>query len=289
MSRELIIYCDESDISGKHFSNFYGGVLVESTHLAEVAERLENTKLELNLSAEVKWQKISEAYADKYIAFIEEIFALVREGKMKFRIMFTQNYFAAAGLTRKQRDETFFILYYQFVKHAFGLRYAGTASQQTNVRMYFDKLPDTQEKCAAFKGFVLGLNRNTDFARAGIVLAQNQIAEIDSKEHVILQSLDIILGAMQFRLNDKHLEKPPGQRTRGKRTRAKEKVYKRINALIRQLYPGYAFNIGISTGKDGDPRSYWTDPYRHWLFMPTEVEIKPEYGKRKEKRPAATT
>lgn len=281
MSRELSIYCDESDISGKHFSNFYGGVLVESVHLIEVAERLERKKQELNLSAEVKWQKISEAYADKYIAFIEEVFSLAGEGKMKFRIMFTQNYFAATGLTKEQREGTYFRLYYQFVKHAFGLQYAGVEGHQTRVRMYFDKLPDTQEKCAAFKGFVLGLNRNPKFVHAGIVLAEDQIAEIDSKEHVILQSLDIILGSMQFRLNDKHLEKPPGQRVRGKRTRAKERVYKRISALIRQLYPGYAFNIGISTGMDGNPASTWIDPYRHWLFMPTEREIKPEYGKRK--------
>ncbi|EPS1224427.1 DUF3800 domain-containing protein [Burkholderia cenocepacia] len=290
MSRELIIYCDESDISGKHFSNFYGGALVESRHQAEVIARLTDKKAELNLGAEVKWQKISDHYAGKYIAFLEEAFTLIAEGKLKIRIMFTQNYFGAAGLTSEQRETSFFRLYYQFVKHAFGLKYAGHAHAETKVRIYFDKLPDTHEKCAAFKGFVVGLNKNADFRSGRIVLKEDQIAEVDSKEHVIMQSLDVIMGAIQFRLNDKHKEKPEGSRVRGKRTIAKEKVYKRVNQLIRDLYPGYLFNIGISTGqRDVGPHASWDDPYRHWLFKSVDLEIRPQYAKNKQNGPALAT
>ncbi len=172
------------------------------------------------------------------------------------------------------------MLYYQFVKHAFGLKYAGRAHAETKVRIYFDKLPDTHEKCAAFKGFVVGLNKNADFRGSRIVLKDDQIAEVDSKEHVIMQSLDVIMGAIQFRLNDKHKEKPEGARVRGKRTIAKEKVYKRVSALIRELRPG--FNIGISTGLNGAGlEARWTDPYRHWLFLPADLEIRPQYAKSK--------
>lgn len=285
MSRELIIYCDESDISGRHFSNFYGGALVESVHQHEVIERLEGRKVDLGFGAEVKWQKISEAYADRYISFAEEVFALIREGKLKMRVMFTQNYFAPAERTR--RDAAFFVLYYQFVKHAFGLRYAGNDDCDTGIRMHFDILPDTHEKSTEFKQFVFRLNQNQHFERARIRFREDQIAEVDSKHHVIMQGLDVVLGAMQFRLNDKHKEKPEGQRIRGKRTRAKERVYKEIYGLIRTLYPGYQFNIGISTGMDGNPAALWHDPYRHWLFLPREMEIRREYAKRQ--RPAAAT
>lgn len=280
MSRELSIYCDESDIKGKHFSNFYGGALVESVHLATVISRLEAKKLELNLLNEVKWQKISEAYAGKYIAFLDEAFALLGEGLLKIRIMFTQNYFEAARLSAEQRENEFFLLYYQFVKHAFGLRYAGIAEEETKVRIYFDKLPDTKEKCEAFKGYVAGLNKNPALKHAGIVLDKDQIAEVDSKLHVVMQCLDVVMGAIQFRLNDKHKEKPEGSRVRGKRTIAKEKVYKHVLMRIRELH-GYPFNIGISTGQQGDPENLWKHSYRHWLFMPNEVKIQPQYAKRK--------
>lgn len=278
MARELLIYCDESDKKGTHFENFYGGALVESTHLLEVIKRLEEKKLELNLGAEVKWQKITEAYAQKYIAFLDEVFTLMEEGKLKMRIMFTQKYFQAANLRREHRDNEFFILYYHFVKHAFGLTYAGN-QEKTTVRMYFDMLPDKKAKCDDFKEFVVGLNNQQAFRAAGIVIKKDQIAEVDSKDHVILQSLDIVMGAMPFRLNDKHLEKPEGSRVRGKRTIAKEKVYKHIQARIRILYPG--FNIGISTGMQGNIENRWKHPYRHWRFVSAEVEIKPEFAKGK--------
>jgi len=92
------------------------------------------------------------------------------------------------------------------------------------------------------------------------------ISEIKSHNHILLQSLDLILGAMQFRLNDKHKEKPQGSPTRGKRTIAKEKVYKHINKKIRDIYPN--FNIGISTGTGGEIQNRWYHSYRHWSFKP---------------------
>lgn len=286
MTRELVIYCDESDISGRHFANFYGGALVESRHLHEVITRLEASKLSLNFHGEVKWQKITENYAQKYMDFVSEVFALMAEGKLKLRIMFTQNYFSAHRLTSEQRENGFFLLYYQFVKHAFGLRFAGMPGQTTGVRIYFDKLPDTAEKCAAFKGFVSGLSKNHGFKDAGIVIRQDQIAEVDSKDHVALQALDIVLGAMQFRLNDKHLEKPEGARVRGKRTLAKERVYKHVNACIRQLYAGKQFNIGVSTGRPDPAVGHeWADPHRHWLFKPKDAVVRPEFAKPRKRHP----
>lgn len=284
MSRELVLYCDESDISGRHFANFYGGALVESRHLREVIERLDAKKVELNFHGEVKWQKITENYAQKYIDFVSETFALMAEEKLRVRVMFTQNYYSAHRLTSDQRENGFFLLYYQFVKHAFGLQFAGKPDVVTGVRIYFDKLPDTAEKCAAFKGYVSGLSKNQGFRNAGIEIRQDQIAEVDSKDHVVLQALDIVLGAIQFRLNDKHLDKPEGSRNRGKRTLAKERVYRHINASIRGLYGGKQFNIGVSTGRPSQSgRHEWEDPYRHWLFKPKDSVVRPEFAKERNK------
>lgn len=250
---------------------------MESAHLVEVVSTLQAAKQRLNLGSEVKWQKITENYAGKYIELMDSTFALMQAGKLKMRVMFTQNYFGAKTLSAAQRENGFFLLYYQFVKHAFGFRYCGDVLGPAKVRIYFDKLPDTDEKCLAFKGYVSGLNQSQAFRGAGLTIAEEQIAEVDSKEHVLLQCLDVVLGAMQFRLNEKHKEKPEGARVRGKRTRAKEAVYRHINGRIRELYPN--FNIGISTG--GEPEMRWKHPYRHWLFKPTDLEIRPQFAKRK--------
>ena len=118
---------------------------------------------------------------------------------------------------------------------------------------------------------MLRLNHNPQFRAAGVAFRQDQIAEVSSHNHVLLQCLDVVLGAMCFRLNDKHKEKPPGEKRRGRRTIAKEKLYRFILGRIRQIYPN--FNIGDSTGTQGNLANRWQHPYRHWKFVPQEHEV----------------
>lgn len=86
-----------------------------------------------------------------------------------------------------------------------------------------------------------------------------------------MQCLDVVLGAMSFRLNDQHKERPDGTFRRGKRTIAKEKLYKHINKKIRETRAN--FNIGITTGIDGNYQNLFFHPYRHWLFIPSSSSI----------------
>jgi len=265
ISKEYIIYCDESIEQGTYYSNFYGGALIRSPHLNYIIKVLNDKKENLNLFGEVKWQKVSSNYLEKYILLMDEFFNLIQADKIKIRIMFTQNCHIPCNLEQYHKDNQYFLLYYQFIKHAFGLQYSNSGRQPINVRIYFDKLPDTNEKNALFKDFIYGLNRYRTFQKVGIKINREQLAEVESHKHVILQCLDVVLGSMQFYLNDKHKNKPKGSRRRGKRTIAKEKLYKHINRRIRIIYP--YFNIGITTGTK-DITNFWVHPYRHWRFMP---------------------
>lgn len=270
LSQEYLIYCDESIDNGKYFSNFYGGVLVRSSDLGQVQKVLQDRKIELNLLKEAKWSKVTDQYLSKYLGLMETFFDLVEADKIKTRIMFTQNNIVAKSLRSEQLENEYFLLYYQFVKHAFGLQYSNPTNSPIQVRLYFDDLPDTREKVASFKAYIAGLNHFRQFEDANIKISLNQIAEVKSHDHAIMQCLDVVLGSMQFRLNDKHKEKPEGSRFRGKRTIAKEKLYKYISQRIRKIYPN--FNIGVSTARS-DVRNSWLHPYRHWLFKPREHEI----------------
>lgn len=271
MSHECVIYCDESEKSGSRYSNFYGGALVRLQDINEVIERIVSKKNELNMFGEAKWQKVTTSYLDKYCSLMDEFFDLVMVDKIKVRIMFTDNNFQPQNLGQYHRKNEYFILYYQFIKHAFGLRYSNVSNNPINIRIYFDKLPDTREKSESFKGFVYGINRWPEFKKAKIKILREQLAEVTSHKHVVLQCLDIILGAIQFRLNNKHKFKVPGTRKRGKRTIAKEKLYKHINHKIREIYP--RFNIGITTGLHGDLANRWKHSYRHWKFTPANTKF----------------
>lgn len=264
MKKQYLIYADESHRNGKYFSNFYGGALLNYTELEKINNKLNAKKEELGLYQEVKWTKVTEQYLDKYLKLIDYFFKFVKSNKIKIRIMFRQNAQVPQNLTREQEEKEYFLLYYQFIKHAFGIDYCNLGKKsQVTLKLYFDKLPDTKKKNKEFKGHIYALN---DFFCINNVHIYNEdIAEVDSKNHVILQCMDIILGAMNFKLNNMNKEKMSNSNRRGKRTIAKEKLYKNILRNIRLIYPG--FNVGISTSARGDLTNHWKDPYRHWRFI----------------------
>lgn len=225
-------------------------------------DTLEKCKTDNNLSGEIKWIKVTELYLDRYINVVDCFFSLIREGKIKVRIMFRK---MNDQYEAKSKNDKYFKLYYQFIKHSFGLKFVSD-KEPVNVRIYLDQMPAKREDKDQFKQFLKKIPDTADFQNSIVRIPENQIAEIDSHEHVLLQCVDIVMGAMQFRLNGLHLEKIPGENRRGKRTIAKEELYKHINYRINQIHPN--FNVGFSTGTRGYQNPHWESPYEHWLFTP---------------------
>lgn len=267
---EYTIYCDESESKGTFYSNFYGGAAVNSKDIPRIDEELNSLKTTLLLNSEVKWSKVTKHYLDKYITLVDRFFDFIVANDVKIRIMFTQNRNVPLNLAKRHHDEKYFILYYQFLKGAFGLQYSSLDSGiPTRIKLCMDQLPDERkEKVQQFKGYLAGLSVNPEFRKNNVQLRMEDITTCNSHKHVILQCLDIVLGAMHFRLNDKHKEKPDGQFRRSGRTIAKEKLYDHIRGRIIKIYPN--FNIGVSTSFQDDKRYTWLHPYRHWVFVATD-------------------
>ena len=101
MSKEFVIYADESDRRGPLFSNFFGGVIVASTDLVEVISVLQDAKTRENLFNEIKWVKVTENYLEKYKTVISAFFDLVRQKKVRVRIMFTDNRHVPLGVDKR--------------------------------------------------------------------------------------------------------------------------------------------------------------------------------------------
>lgn len=232
--------------------------------------------MELNLTGEIKWQKVTENYLEKYMEIINLFFNFVKEDKVKIRIMFTHNMYQAVGLNEAQRGNEYFLLYYQFFKHIFGFQYSNPTNEPISLYILLDQLPDKKEKNEEFKRFIYSLQYQEIFVESKLHFkSMDDIGEATSHEHIILQCLDVVLGSMEFKLNGKDQDKPPGQRLRGKRTRAKEKLYKLINKRIREIYPN--FNIGATTGSS-NLSDRWSHPYRHWKFEPKYTKINNQYN-----------
>jgi len=282
--KEYILFCDESDKFGKFYSNFYGGVLVGAKNYQRITDALNKAKESLNLFGEIKWEKITERYRDKYIEMVRAFFSEVAAGNLKIRIMFRQNANIARALSSKHNQDQYYILYYQFIKNAFGFEclLPDRHLPPVWVRVYVDQVSDTRERLDKFRGFIHALPRNKRFASARFQMPLTEITEVRSHDHVLMQCVDIVLGSITFRLNDKHKEKIPGTRFRGKRTRAKEVVYKEILTQIRKIHKN--FNIGMSSAVMNTPEGRWNTPYGHWSFKPTNGDFDGNQTKKGKKK-----
>ncbi|MEB3246012.1 MAG: hypothetical protein VKJ06_08530 [Vampirovibrionales bacterium] len=186
--------------------------------------------------------------------------------------MFTQNNTEPMSLTPEQSDNTFYLLYYQLIKHGFGLQYADL-EKAISLRLNFDKLPQNKEKTQQFKSYICNLCNIKEFRNKNILLTAQDISEVDSQKHDVLQCLDIIMGVMQFRLNN-------GHKKTSKRSKAKYEVYKAVYSEIKALFPDYKFNPGVSTAYGatlGSLSHRWSNPYAHWLFKPMYRKQNPSY------------
>ncbi len=262
---EYILYCDESIDTDTKYGDFFGGCIVSSSDIEPIVLALESCKAENNLHGEIKWTKVTSNYLEKYQNVIHLFFSFVRDGKIKVRIMFRS---MDNQYITDSDEEKYFKLYYQFLKHSFGFTHT-QGFKPFRVRIYLDQMPAKKDSSARFKTFLCDMQNTSDLKGCGLRISRDQIAEVDSHDHVLLQCVDIVMGAIQFRLNNHHLEKPEGQHARGKRTIAKEKLYKTILEEINSIHPN--FNIGVSTGSRNYNNPHWESPYEHWLFTPTQL------------------
>lgn len=264
--KSYYIWCDESEKHGAYYSNFYGGILIRSTDYKKVICIMQKTVASLNgIDDEIKWQKVNEYHYETYKKLVDMLFDLLAKDLIKIRIFFRHNKNVSIPDTEEWKDAEYLKLYYQFIKHSFGLQFSNTSNRTIQVHLMLDDIPMDGVKKENFKNFLVGLSHDKDFSNAHISIKRENISEVESKKHLPLQLMDLILGAMDFRLNNKHKLKPAGSRIRGKRTRIKEQLYNYINWRIRQIRPG--FNIGVSTSY-ASMEQRWTDPYRHWSFVP---------------------
>ena len=259
-----IIYCDESADKGEKFRDFFGGCIIDSKDQFELIQALEKKKKALNLEHEVKWTRVTENYLGKYLELIDLFFDFIKSGKIKVRIMFRATSDVPSRLPASTVDDKYFKLYYQFLKHSFGLMTIPKECTPTNIIIYLDTLPDKHGKRDEFKAFIHAMPQSQDFWNSNIEIRSRDIIEVDSRQHVLLQCTDVILGAMNFKLNGLDKAKPEGQIHRGKRTIAKDKLYQHIQRRISEIHPN--FNIGVSTGNRGFANPHWESPYEHWLF-----------------------
>ena len=193
---KYIIVSDESKRSGRKFSYFYGGCIINENLYENINNELSSYKEYLGLH-EIKREKITQLNVGRYKKVIEQFFRYVRAGDIKVRIMYSPN--NELNQYPHGQDYLYTKLYYIFIKRAFSVFYSG---EDINLKIFFDELPESLKISTSFKRhLVSGIVNVPKNALNKVSLYKNNIFEVDSREHAVLQCIDVILGTIEFYIN----------------------------------------------------------------------------------------
>lgn len=268
-----VAYADEAwtnDDSLRH-KRFYGGAILRERDVTYVNSVLNATKNDCGLVGEVKWTKTKAPNHDRVIRLLNHFFDLIDQDLIRLRWMWSDELFQGTSHPPDNLEGLgYFVRYYYFLVFSFGLPYHDLA-QTVEIRFFLDDLPHNAEKCAKFKRFLMTCHTASRFQNQSTFRIVD-VGEVSSREHVVLQCVDVIIGAIGFRLNKYHKKlQPNGKRAAG--TVAKEKVYKAIFERLRAIDQKHrnkaSFSVGINTSTDGDYANRWRHRVRQWSFRST--------------------
>ena len=123
--------------------------------------------------------------------------------------------------------------------------------------MILDELPESPANRDHLKSTITKYFINlSKINKTRVIIYKNRIQEADSKEHAILQCIDIITGVIEFYLNNSKIDSNKGK--------AKLKIFNHIyNNYIKYFVPDFSF---IKTTGYLNCFKAWLAPYKHFVY-----------------------
>lgn len=263
--QKYIITCDESTRHGAKYSYFYGGVIIPENKYESISKKLNLYKENIGLPHEMKRTKIDMTNVSRYIDMLDFFFTFVKSGDIRVRVMFSDN--RDLEVIPKKENQTFVKFYYLFIRHAFALPYAG---EDIRLRLIFDELPESAATRKEFKSYLISnlTHIPNEDAKNSVIIEQDSIEEVDSKKHIILQCADVIVGLIDFILNDPHNQAIDKSR----KWHAKHKLSEVLLDYIEQLHPNFEL---CTTTRPTKGINAWLDKYRHFVYKKTRDKKAP--------------
>lgn len=256
---QYVIVCDESTKHGNFYSYFYGGAIINEKKYQTISEKLELFKSHIGLTHELKRINIDLTNCNRYIEMLDFFFTFVKSGDIRIRIMFSPN--NNLETIPSTLDETFTKFYYLFIRHAFALPYA---KEDIDLRLIFDALPEKPERREKFKSYLVNnlTHIPNDDVKNDVIITRQRIEEVDSKKHIILQCVDVIVGLIDFCLNNQKVDKG-----KSKRWFAKNKVLTVLLSYIEEMHPNFVL---YKTTRPIRGINAWLDKYKHFVYEKTK-------------------
>ncbi|WP_335954435.1 DUF3800 domain-containing protein [Acinetobacter guillouiae] len=267
--RKFLIYADEAwtqthKISENRYHCFFGGFFATPQEFKKFEQELILLQKKFNQSKEIKWGNLSKYNVDFYNEIIKlvEIF-LCDNHFSKYRQFFMDRHHQYSGAQASMLDSQF-KMYYQFLKHSFGLQYIPYKNIQI---IFFLDTHSSHYHKEKLKEFALDLPR---------ILSRNDITIkiefIDSKKSKILQVCDLLMGTAGYYGNAIYERKVNGKKQITKHQKLKRDFGKTTYNMLRNIDAKFrntkAFNWFENTGTEGSKNNYFNHKLRIWKFIP---------------------
>jgi hypothetical protein len=254
---------------------FFGGIFGAEADLWRLEVALQKIIHEKRHRIEIKWSNVSPVTVPIYELLIDEFFEHLRTREIRYRQIFLDRkyvYVPEKSGNRLSDLDVQYRVYYQFLKHHFGLQYLPRAEgtfdtvffrlDRHSSQQHTEELKAFAEKLPSFLG-----RTDLDF----------QVSFVDSKKHLRLQICDVLMGAAGSYGNKMHLQRQPGQRGKTEKQKCREAIAKRIYEQLKSIDAAQrgtkAFNWFESTGMDSSPESKLNHKIRIWKFVPSRYQI----------------
>jgi len=198
--QKVWIFCDESRQCSERYMAL-GGVIVDDDKIKTFNGTLQKFKDDNGISAELKWQKVSKSFLEKYIGFTSHLFALTNTNTAHFRcIIIDTHQINHKKYNQNDKELGFYKFYYQLLLNCFIV-----PELESNKSIEFHIRLD-------YRTTKYSLTDLKDILNAGIkkkVKVDNNVVKslepMDSQKSPVLQINDVILGAIGYQKNGFHL------------------------------------------------------------------------------------
>lgn len=227
------LYADEAwthQSSPLHrYHTFFGGAFAYEKQIARLESSLLQIQKHANDRREIKWQNVDPVTLDYYKAIIDSFKDHVLYHGLKYRQMFNDRFHHYQG--NESEVDSQFKLYYQFLKHHIPWSDIAQKNQdnliQVNVRL--DNYSSQQHKKNLKE---LGENIPNHFNLHNLTV---NISFVNSKNFIILQTCDLIMGAAGYYGNRMHCDRHNDRRGMSPKQKARFELSKHIYNTLRVI------------------------------------------------------
>lgn len=253
------------------YHTFFGGIFGKES----ATDRLSSELLKIRSASkfknqEVKWSTLSPANFDFYKSLVDCIFLHISKGDIKYRQMFLDRAYQYDGPKDSSELDVQYKLYYQFIKHTFGIQYLSGHDIEILIRLDGHSSQKHKDNLQKF----VEEDIPNKISRNDISL---NVTYIDSRKHINLQVCDVLMGSAGYYGNKYFLRREAKQRGMTEKQKIKfelaKYIYNKLRSIDANDRGSKAFNWFESTGIDGDLQNNLNHKMRIWKFIPKTYVI----------------